>query len=287
VDAFGLLKNTRAPDELYFPTYLAVLGELPQVEKPLDFEEETSQGTAAAGEAKRGELGRLAPNISGRRLTFCDWSGHSAKSPADLAWPAKWPAAEPGDGETEGAVEAGPGGWAAAALREGCLFARKFKPDAVGYAAWRRGVLGLEENEVSESELSDADDDQGDEEEAGSQAGLQGGSPAAERAERAPPPFQRFAQHERGRFFGGAEVGWHDNRNDHRNDHRNDRRNDRRNDHRNDHGGGGGSGGGGGGGGWQGGREHRGDRDRRRSRSRSRERDRSRSRERYGRPWGR
>jgi hypothetical protein len=109
VDVAGLLRRTRAPDELYYPTCLALLGELPMADEAIDLG--ACEGAAAA---------RLAPQVSGRRLTFCDWSGPSAKSPALLAW-------------GEEAV--------AAAEAEGCLMARKFAEGSVPVAAWRALVL--------------------------------------------------------------------------------------------------------------------------------------------------
>ena len=103
-DLVGLLQRTRAPDELFFPTVLALLGELPKDEKAL--------GSAGVS-SSQGALSALAPNVLLRRLTFCDWSGNNPKSPADLIL----------DAHT-----------VAAAIAEGALFARKFK--SARYEDW-------------------------------------------------------------------------------------------------------------------------------------------------------
>lgn len=108
----NLLSRTRAPDELYYPTCLALLGELPLVDAAVEL------GAAGAGDAEA--TARLAPHVLGRRLTHCDWSGPSAKSPALLTWGAD-------------AV--------AAADNEGCLVGRKFAAGTVPVAAWGALVL--------------------------------------------------------------------------------------------------------------------------------------------------
>jgi len=102
-EMIGLFKRTRAPDELYFPTLLSLLGVLPCVEQALDNETAEAAGALAA----------LAPEVCGKRLTYCDWSGLSPKSPADLELSR----------EVVGHARA-----------EGAIFARKFR--GAEYVAW-------------------------------------------------------------------------------------------------------------------------------------------------------
>jgi hypothetical protein len=109
VNLLGFLKRTRAPDELYYPICLALLGELPIVENAVDL-----------GASSIGAEASLAPHILGQRLTYCDWSGASAKSPATLTWSA----------ET-----------VAAADSEGCLLSRKYAVGAVPLEVWGSAVL--------------------------------------------------------------------------------------------------------------------------------------------------
>jgi len=134
VDVAGLLKRTRAPDEMYFGTVLALLGELPTDDRALDFEATVGAAYTPSGEP----LSALAPRVFGRRLTYADWSGFSAKSPADLAWSAE-------------VVEA--------ARREGCLFARKFAKDV----AYEQFVLMVLPGAAASDNDGDADVDSDDE----------------------------------------------------------------------------------------------------------------------------
>lgn len=149
-----LFKRTTASDELYFPTMLALLGELPRTARPIllkDLEQgsrggpgaaaaaaaaaeipppnETTAGGAAAEEPSASSLNadvneplssQVGVRVAARRLTYCYW-GDSPKSPEFLSLDAA-------------TVEK--------AVAEGCLFARKFSAEAVTYGSWRELVMG-------------------------------------------------------------------------------------------------------------------------------------------------
>ncbi len=110
-DVWPFFKRCSASDEMFFPTCLALLGEI----------------TAAAAASSSEEAGGFASqSVAKRRLTYCRW-GDSPKSPESF--------------ETLDA------GVLAAAVAEGCLFARKFRPGAMemreSAAAWLAHMRGV------------------------------------------------------------------------------------------------------------------------------------------------
>jgi len=127
VDLVGLLGRTRAPDELYYPICLALLGELPCVDEAIEL-----------GAPNDGTSASFAPHILGQRVTYCDWSGNSAKSPATLTW-------------SDEVV--------AAVASEGCLLSRKFAAGTVPAEAWGSAVLKEDDFEVSQRSLRAAAED--------------------------------------------------------------------------------------------------------------------------------
>lgn len=108
-EVWPFFKRCSASDEMYFPTCLALLGEI---------------NTPDAAAATQPPEGFASHSVAKRRLTFCRWED-SPKSPE--------------------AFDAFDAGVLALAVGEGCLFARKFKPGAVELSAWLAHMRGVEE----------------------------------------------------------------------------------------------------------------------------------------------
>jgi len=102
VEAWRLFARVTAADELYFPSLLALTGEL--VNRARSTTDDASGAPCAADDAIE------APRVARRRLTWCDWSLRG-RSPATLPH------------LTPDLIRQ--------ARQEGCLFARKFPPGAV------------------------------------------------------------------------------------------------------------------------------------------------------------
>jgi hypothetical protein len=101
---------------MYFPTCLALLGEIHALPPP------AAVATVANGKGKGSDHHEVMAefalaSVTKRRLTYCRW-GNSPKSPETLD----------AAGEVAAVFDA--------AVKEGCLFARKFRPGSVGLEAW-------------------------------------------------------------------------------------------------------------------------------------------------------
>mmetsp|Transcript_17137 Transcript_17137/g.22246 ORF Transcript_17137/g.22246 Transcript_17137/m.22246 type:complete len:439 (+) Transcript_17137:48-1364(+) len=114
-----LFSKTTAADELYFPSLLAVCGELEREPNTPNSSDPHSSGV-------------LAPRISRRRLTYCDWTARG-RSPATLH---------------EFTPEI-----ISIARTEGCLFARKFVPSAcLDTNQWENAMRIASSNNIPSSQ---------------------------------------------------------------------------------------------------------------------------------------
>ena len=122
-EVWPFFKRCSASDEMYFPTCLALLGEITAA--ALSSSSSSSSAAPSSQPPSEPQEGLFASDsVAKRRLTFCRW-GDSPKSPE--------------------AFDAFDAGVLAAAVGEGCLFARKFKPGAVELSAWLAHMRGMEE----------------------------------------------------------------------------------------------------------------------------------------------